>query len=228
MEHNISAMSSGGLELLTIKLQQMNIESTNNNISTNPAITYSKCYAPFIIFLDIDGVFNCQLFYKSQQFNDYKEAKKSLRKSLKAKEIEMLDYYQSQICRERIGWFNKLCKEVNAVVVISSTWRMGKTIEQLQEIMDYCGGTFKIIGKTDYNGYERGTEISKWLKDNIKPKTHGCHYFDFHRYAIIDDDSDMLLNQKEHFFQTDNYSGLTPTTCYKIKRFITGRTFNEA
>ena len=38
------------------------------------------------------------------------------------------------------------------------------------------------------------------------------------------DDSDMLLNQKEHFFQTDNYSGLTPTICYKIKRFITGRT----
>lgn len=29
-----------------------------------------------IIFLDIDGVFNCQIFYQSKQFNDYKEAKK--------------------------------------------------------------------------------------------------------------------------------------------------------
>ena len=199
--------------------------STKLDLTTDAPLAGMQCYAPFIIFLDIDGVFNCQLFYKSQQFNDYKEAKKSLRKSLKAKEIERLDYYQSQICRERITWFNELCKEVNAVVVISSTWRMGKTVEQLQEIMDYCGGTFKIIGKTDHNGYERGTEISKWLKDNIKPEIHGCHYFDFHKYAIIDDDSDMLLNQRFNFFQTDNYSGLTPNTCYRIKRFFTGMTF---
>ena len=38
-------MSSGGLELLTIKIQQMTIESTNDNNSTTPAITYSECYA---------------------------------------------------------------------------------------------------------------------------------------------------------------------------------------
>jgi DNA modification methylase len=39
------------LELLTIKIQQMNIESTNDNNSTNPAITYSECYAqPFLLF----------------------------------------------------------------------------------------------------------------------------------------------------------------------------------
>ena len=36
------------LELLTIKLQQMTIESTNDNTPTTPAITYSECYAqPF-------------------------------------------------------------------------------------------------------------------------------------------------------------------------------------
>ena len=45
LAHNVSAMSSGGLELLTIKIQQMNIESTDLQNSTNPAITYSDCYA---------------------------------------------------------------------------------------------------------------------------------------------------------------------------------------
>jgi DNA modification methylase len=36
------------LELLTIKIQQMTIESTNLQNSTNPAITYNGCYAqPF-------------------------------------------------------------------------------------------------------------------------------------------------------------------------------------
>ena len=33
------------LELLTIKIQQMTIESTNDNTPTTPAITYSECYA---------------------------------------------------------------------------------------------------------------------------------------------------------------------------------------
>jgi hypothetical protein len=119
-----------------------------------------------------------------------------------------------------------LCKEINAVVVISSTWRLGKTVEELQEIFDYVGGTFKIIGKTDSSDLRvRGPEIKKWLEKNINEETHGCMYFDFYKYVIIDDDSDMLLNQREHFFQTDSYSGLTPTTCYKIKRFIKRKTF---
>jgi len=181
--------------------------------------------SPFIIFLDIDGVFNCQIFYQSQQFTDYKDAKKTLRKKVKKGDIERLEYYKSQICPERIRWFSDLCREVNADVVISSTWRLGKTVNELQDIMNYCGGDFRIIGKTDHFGYERGIEISKWLKDNIKPEKYGCEYYDFCRYAIIDDDSDMLLNQRFNFFQTDNYSGLTPTICYKIKRFFTGRTF---
>jgi len=175
-------------------------DSTVQDYSVSQPIRQTQCYAPSIVFLDIDGVFNCQLFYSSNQFQDYKEAKKKLRKDVKAKRIERLEYYASQICKERVQWFNELCKEVNAVVVISSTWRQNKTVEELQEIMNYCGGTFKIIDKTPYTGYERGTEISKWLKDNIKPETHGCHYFDFYRYVIIDDDSDMLLNQRFNFF----------------------------
>ena len=69
---------------------QKMIEEQNPNNSTETAILPMQCYVP-LIFLDIDGVFNCQLFYQSKQFTDYKEAKKSLRKSLKAKEIERLD-----------------------------------------------------------------------------------------------------------------------------------------
>lgn len=173
-----------------------------------------------IIFLDIDGVFNCQIYYKSKQFLDYRENPKA-----EDEKVKRLDYYASQICKERMGWFNQLCEETDSEVVISSTWRSSGSVEVLQEMMNYCGATFKIIGKTPHTGYERGTEISKWLKDNITPETYGCHYFDFYRYAIIDDDSDMLLNQESHFFKTDNFSGLTPNTCYKIKRFFLHKTF---
>lgn len=177
-----------------------------------------------IIFLDIDGVLNCQLFYHSKQFQDYKEAKKSLRKSVKADEISRLDYHTSQICMERVGWLNTLCEEANCEVVISSTWRMGRTVNELQEILNYCGATFKVIDKTEHLGYERGIEIAKWLRDNCE-KLFGVDYYDFYNYVIIDDDSDMLLNQQQHFFHTDPYSGLTPNTCYKIKRFLTKKAF---
>lgn len=169
-----------------------------------------------IIFLDIDGVFNCQLFYHSEQFNkDESEAK------------DLDEYHLSHICRERIQWFNTLCKDTNSVVVVSSTWRLGRSVEDLQILFDECGGTFKVIDKTGHcKSRIRGVEIYEWLHDNITPETHGVHYFDYYNYVIIDDDSDMLLNQGTHFFQTDTYSGLTPTTCYKVKRFLTKKTFH--
>jgi len=43
------------LELLTINIQQMNIESTNDNNSTTPAITHSECYRlPFLSLFHAD------------------------------------------------------------------------------------------------------------------------------------------------------------------------------
>lgn len=178
-----------------------------------------------LIFLDIDGVLNCQLFYETQQFKDYKEAKKSLRKAVKSEQIERLEYYSHQICKDRIRMINGLCEETNSVVVVSSTWRSGKSIEELQQIFDFCGGTFKVIDKTPHDNCRiRGVEIKQWLDANCI-KLFGVHSHDFYRYAIIDDDSDMLLWQQDHFFQTDNYSGLTPNTCYRIKRYFTHKTF---
>lgn len=150
-----------------------------------------------IIFLDIDGVLNCQLFYNNRPKGSYVE---------------------SNICRERVGWLNELCADIKAEVVISSTWRMGKTVEELREIFKEVGATFNIIDKTpvfreDY--ILRGNEIHAWIKMQIP-----IFYSDYKTYAIIDDDSDMLLWQRNNFFQTDTYSGLTPNTCYRIKRFF--------
>lgn len=174
-----------------------------------------------LIFLDIDGVLNCQLFF------DINTGKRELRKSVKSGNLDKDDYYGSQLCLERIGWLNDLCKEVDAKIVISSTWRLGKTIEELQSIFNKSGATFEIIDKTPNlrgNGCLRGNEIYQWIYDNSE-KICGKPYYEFKSYAIIDDDSDMLLWQAPHFFKTDNYSGLTPNTCYKIKQFFTHKLF---
>ena len=186
-----------------------------------------------LIFLDVDGVLNCQLFYTERyqhltQYDGipfYKTVKKYLRKLLKSKELGKLDYYKSEMCPMRMSLLNELCAETNSAVVLSASMRSGWTPEELQEIFNYCGATFTIIDKTGYcKDRVRGVEILNWIKDNSM-EWFGVNYYDFHRYAIIDDDSDMLLWQQYHFFQTDNYSGLTPTTTYKIKRFFTQKTF---
>lgn len=158
-----------------------------------------------IIFLDIDGVLNCELYYK--------ETPPELRRET---------YPLSEMCKERISWLNELCKNTGAKIVISSTWRIGRELEELQNLFIQVGATFEIIGKTPHmrdRGCVRGNEIHRWILDNSE-KIIGLPYYDFKDYAIIDDDSDMLLWQQKHFFQTDNYSGLTPNIVYNIGRFF--------
>jgi hypothetical protein len=148
-----------------------------------------------IIFLDIDGVLNCQTFYDSRQPED------------------------GQICRERVGWLNGVCEDAGAQVVISSTWRMSG-LPYCKEALERAGATFDIIGTTPLSDDRiRGVEIYRWIQQMTVP-LFGIAPDDFHTYVIIDDDSDMLLWQQHHFFQTDNYSGLTPNDCYKIRRFF--------
>lgn len=163
-----------------------------------------------IIFLDIDGVLNCELFYLNPK-----------RKKTRPK-IELPD---ENLDRERISWLNGLCERVDAKVVLSSTWRFSG-IEYCRNILKQCGATFEIIDVTPnlhHEGCVRGNEIHHWIKEN--DELLGCHYFDFKSYVIIDDDSDMLLWQAPHFFKTDSYSGLTPNTCYKIEQFFKHKIF---
>lgn len=189
-----------------------------------------------IIFLDVDGVLNCELFYREKYSHEsffykkigkpiYRMCKNFLKSKARKEEISWDDYYKGQLCSMRVAMLNDLCKETNSAVVVSSTWRSGKSIEELQRLFELVGATFKVIDKTGYCECRiRGVEIYEWLKDNCK-KYFDVEYYDFYRFAIIDDDSDMLLWQQNNFFQTDTYAGLTPTTCYKIKRFFTHETF---
>lgn len=180
-----------------------------------------------IVFLDIDGVLNCDIFFKEKFEADYKAVKKDLKKQVKKGAIDRSDYYNDQICPVRVDWLNELCDALRAKVVISSTWRMGKTPEIMQDILDNAGASFEVIGCTPVltgDGIVRGNEILKWMYDN--EQIIGCSPHDYKDYVIIDDDSDMLLWQASHFFQTDSYSGLTHNTCYKIKRFFGVNPYN--
>ena len=191
-----------------------------------------------IIFLDIDGVLNCQLLYEEQHrwdmfkpwihFWKIKVLVKNLLGISTA--VSLVNYkpnpkhetfkyrlskFKRQTCQKRLGWLDELCKNLDLKIVISSVWRRHFNLEEWnKEFIELGFHNLKIIGITETRHSLRGNEIKDWL-DKYKADD----------FVIIDDNSDMLPEQKKHFFQTDSYSGITPNTLYRIKRYLTHETF---
>ena len=156
-----------------------------------------------VIFLDIDGVLNCEDAYRSGEckyvewVNDRGEK----------------DHHQS-FCSWSKECLNKLIRETDAKIVISSTWRHSG-IEFLKKVWELENMEGEIIGITpnfrgEIKGYTipRGCEIEYYL-DEILGFAHinwsedlQKKYMDMsgvENYIIIDDDSDMLYKQRGHF-----------------------------
>lgn len=151
----------------------------------------------WIIFLDIDGVLNnLSLLFNRIPF------------------VKNNNCEDNMLCQHSIRVLNKLVEDINAKVVLSSAWRIIYTKELMNEILQRNGATFEITDYTESLPYERGTEISKWLRDNIENR------IGFNKYIILDDESDMLLNQKDNFFQIDPEFGLTSEICCQIVEFV--------
>lgn len=143
-----------------------------------------------IIFLDIDGVLNSD--------------------SILSEYIPEIDgeYYPYQ--PHLVDNLNKIISATGAKIVVSSTWRLGESTEKLQYLLTHMGAKGEVIGKTESYSNRfivRGNEILKWIMDN--QNLLGCHYYDFEEYVIIDDDSDMLYDQRNNFVHTNGREGLT-------------------
>lgn len=139
-----------------------------------------------ILFLDIDGVLN-----HTKTFDTLEKSRFPI------------DPY----CAFLVG---KIVLDTGCEVVLSSSWR--KHDESIAALKERVVPIIDITG-TCCSGI-RGVEINNWINKNIhytdrwtddnKPRT------DAFRYAILDDDSDMLLWQKDCFFQTSfTADGLT-------------------
>jgi Swiss Army Knife RNA repair-like protein len=109
---------------------------------------------------------------------------------------------------ERYGDLDPACIQVlneivargQADVVVSSTWRYGKTVAALQEMLDAQGFTGRVLDKTPTGtpGADRGEEISAWLAAHAVGA-----------YVIIDDHVDMG-ELRSHLVQTQPAHGLQP------------------
>jgi hypothetical protein len=95
---------------------------------------------------------------------------------------------------------NEIAARAGADVVVSSTWRYGKTVAELQEILHGQGFTGCVLDKTPTGapGAGRGEEIAAWLAEHAVGG-----------YVIIDDHVDMG-ELRTHLVQTHSAQGLQP------------------
>ena len=99
-----------------------------------------------------------------------------------------------------IDVLNEIAARAEADVVISSTWRYGKTVAELQAMLETAGFTGSVVGKTPIGapGANRGAEIAAWLGENAVSG-----------YVIIDDHVDMG-ELRAHLVLTHPGRGLQP------------------
>jgi len=152
-----------------------------------------------VIFLDFDGVLNSRRFML-----ECAEGGRSGVTGLDPKAVAHL---------------NRICRQTGAAIVVSSSWRIGRTLEQLREVLREAGCTAAVedatprsyeiadaklarafaergIGLTDEEAGHvlvaakgRGREIDAWLS-----KREGK----VESFVVLDDDSDVAPHGDRH------------------------------
>lgn len=182
---------------------------------------------PKILFLDIDGVLNnvaSAIYYRKLGVKEKWE-----------RGTDVYSYLaRNEFSQDAVANLWNIVDSTNCKIVISSTWRLGATREEMKNwfsgipkiqdaIVGYTGhfrkDFIKADGSTGIMNCPRGMEIAAWLETE-----HYSAYHDRFRFAILDDDSDMWPVQ-ENLFQTDSHEGLT----YRIsQKVITHLNYEEA
>jgi hypothetical protein len=119
---------------------------------------------------------------------------------------------------------NLLCERFpDLEIIISSSWRFSENVESMKLIFLMRGFKYpkQIIGFTpklrlsEKNSYSlpRGVEIDFWIRENTQ-------FSDQYKYVILDDDSDMLLWQKDNFLKTDGEEGFTKDLLYRAEEIL--------
>lgn len=150
-----------------------------------------------VVFLDIDGVLNHELYFtKTDTWMRQAELESNNKNVPRG---------ASQICPQSVAILNSIVKRVpDAKWVVSSVWRAD--LERVKEVLKFHNFSGDIIGKTPHvffdktgNDVPRGCEIHLWRMNN----SHNG------RYVILDDDDDMLYNQRNNFVHVNPFCGIT-------------------
>jgi hypothetical protein len=103
---------------------------------------------------------------------------------------------------EKVRILNKILTTTDANLVVTSTWRLGATPEEMDALLSSQGVLpGRVIGVTPYLDDQRGMEIQEWLK------TWTSRY-QIEKIVILDDRSD-LAPVDHSLIRTSKTIGLT-------------------
>lgn len=163
-----------------------------------------------ILFLDIDGVVN------------------SVVTAQRHRGVIGIDPYMAILV-------DRIVQATGCKIVLSSTWRLFENSreEVRQQVGEFiaCTPSMPLMGGAEM--CERGKEIKAWLEANptIKCDTPTscpqnsramCNGHKIERFAILDDNSDMLPEQSENFFKTSWSTGLTQEIANEVIKYLNG------
>ena len=144
-----------------------------------------------IIFLDIDGVMNSDMYFKS---------------------VDTRQNNRSRFDPNSVKMITRLIEEFNAIIVISSTWRFGAKKELAKELK--ASGLIKHLHKDWFTPIltlgHRGKEIKMWLDQHP----------DIKDYLILDDDDEILEEHHQKFVRTKIYDGMQAEHYYKAREIL--------
>ena len=146
-----------------------------------------------IVFLDFDGVLNSHQYMRGHGTATMPDG------------VTGLD--PAAVVR-----LNRLVEDGAADVVVSSSWRHGRTVHELRYLLHTAGFSGCVVGKTPdcahkpegglWHGAMRGNEVQSWL--DLAP----LYDVEVASFVIIDDDSDMAHLADRHI-KTPFETGLT-------------------
>ena len=164
-----------------------------------------------VIFLDFDGVISseqsCTFWHNKRDQDKWENEMYSSWKGT------LFEYLAHEFCPIALSNVEELVRRVPDVkIVISSTWRIGTSIDGLKKILAPAKlVSDAIIDKTPtFRDGPRGNEIKSWLDKHPKVTN----------YVIIDDDRDMLDEQREYFVNTSSLHGFLHGEMLQAERIL--------
>lgn len=148
-----------------------------------------------VLFLDFDGVLNSE---QSKVFWQNIKDQAAFEEEMKTSSGGILEQIAMEFCPIALSNLEELIRRTHDLkIVISSSWRVSRSVQELGELFKSKLISNIIIDKTESFSNVRGKEIQKWLDEHT----------DVEQYVILDDDQIMTEQQKENFVKTSVLHG---------------------
>ena len=134
-----------------------------------------------IIFLDIDGVLRTHKsdLEWSNQLN-----------------TPVLKGVNRLFSKSAVDNLNEVIILTKAKIVVTSTWRINLSVEELNKIFKERGVIGEVIDKTSINFGGRGLEIKEWLDNNSVTN-----------YVVLDDQVKDIIDVVDNVIKVDSQNG---------------------